>query len=239
MATNQPVSRDDPDYAQSGYDPAKIEAARAADTRNVQSVIESLRAADTRYVQPGRDWFTRNVQPVLHQLSQMPPESPDTVKARLLAQTTRAMYPAQVNADMRTPDQNAAILQRIHGDKPAPASTGQAVTAIPGTATPGDGYFGDGYAGGSRPGGCRSGFSTIFADLQWSAAHIRPASQRRPGSAPVDVIPFVDRSEYVPAVQPHAVGRRCARRRRTYCARPSSRHCARRRRTYCGRRRST
>ena len=115
MATNQPVSSDVPEE----YDPSRI---------------ESSRAADTRYVQPGRDWLTRNVQPVLHQLSQMPPESPDIVKARLLARATRAMDPTLVNADIRTPEQTTAILHRIYGGPPAPAST---VTAPPGTATPG------------------------------------------------------------------------------------------------------
>lgn len=143
MATNQPVSRDDPDYAQSGYDPSKIESVRAADTRNDQSV---------------RDWLHQNEQSVrdwLHQISQTTPESPDTVKYRLLAKTTRAMNPALVNADIRTPEQNTAILQRIYGDQPAPASTavdtakniiqaraaspaitGQSGTATPATATP-------------------------------------------------------------------------------------------------------
>ena len=122
MVDRSALSSDVPDYAQSGYDPSKIESVRAADTRNDQSV---------------RDWLHQNEQSVrdwLHQLSQMPPESPDTVKARLLAKTTRAMYPALVNADIRTPEQNTAILQRIYGDQPAPASTavnGQSVTATP------------------------------------------------------------------------------------------------------------
>ena len=82
MATNQPVSSDVPDYAQSGYDPSKIGSVRAADTRNDQSV---------------RDWLHQNEQSVrdwLHQISQTTPESPDTVKYRLLAKTTRAMNPA-------------------------------------------------------------------------------------------------------------------------------------------------
>lgn len=100
LKRDYPLSSDVPDYAQSGYDPSKIESVRAADTGNVQSV---------------RDW--------LHQFSQMTPESPDTVKARLLAKTTRAMDPALVNADIRTPEQNTAIFQRIYGDQPAPAST--------------------------------------------------------------------------------------------------------------------
>ena len=104
MATNQPVSSDVPEE----YDPSRIESARAA---------------DTRYVQPGRDWLTRNVQPVLHQLSQMPTPSPDAVKARQLDRTTRAIDPTLVNEDFRTPDQTAAILHRIYGGPPAPAST--------------------------------------------------------------------------------------------------------------------
>ena len=120
-ATATPVDRArtvaGPDSAQSGYDPSKIASVRDDYNRNVQSERQSV-----------RDW--------LHQLSQTPPESPDTVKYRLLAQTTRAMYPALVNADIRTPQQNTDILHRIYGDQPDPAINGQSVTAAPVTAAP-------------------------------------------------------------------------------------------------------